>query len=267
MKSKFYSLTTLIFLSGSVAFGQITDSLRITYDGTEGGQFCKMQGATKCYMYSGAGTTGPNFAWEHIVGNWGVDDGLGEMAGTGTANEWSFTIHLYDYYSDTANTTNPVHQDSTIYRIGVVFQNGDGTVEGKDDNCNEFFIIDCHTANVRAVDGDNNSFPGLTAEWVQPPSAVDELANVKTITAYPNPASSAVHLSFNSTERIDMLRVNVMDVMGKQVAQLYNGSADQGTHELIWDGTANGSAVENGIYFFVIENGQDAMTKHVMILR
>jgi hypothetical protein len=266
MKRKLYSVATLFCLS-SAAFAQLSDSLRINYDGTKGGQFCNMTGSTECYYYSGAGSSGPNFAWEHIVGNWGAGDSIGKMKPTGQTDKWTITIHIPDYYTDSTTCTNPAAPGATIYKIGVVFVNADGTKEGKDNSCNEFFIINVNTDTVRAVDGDGDSFVGLTAQWAFPAGVNTELSNVTGISLAPNPSSSQVRIGFEVTDQADRIEVKVLNSIGQEIATVFDGSRNPGNHTMVWDGTMNGSPVDNGIYFVNITNGSEVVSKRLMIIR
>ncbi len=86
---------------------------------------------TKVYMHAGIGDdTNP---WEHVVGNWGQDDGVGEMTNDGNGN-WSITITPQTYFSLTAA------QASSATKMGMVFRNEDGSQEFKDTGCADFIF-------------------------------------------------------------------------------------------------------------------------------
>ena len=108
------------------------DEITIIYDATQGTS--GLVGATKVYMHGGVvidAPTGTN--WEHVVGNWGADDGLGEMIKvSGEADKWQITLTPRTYYSVPAN--------ETIYRLSMVFRNADGTKEGKNDTNGDIYI-------------------------------------------------------------------------------------------------------------------------------
>ncbi|MGB0369380.1 MAG: hypothetical protein ACPGD8_08225, partial [Flavobacteriales bacterium] len=71
------------------------DSLRIVYDASQG--TTGLVGASEVYLHSGIQTV-PFGGWEYVIGNWGFDDGLGEMTSLGN-DMWSITIHVEDYYA------------------------------------------------------------------------------------------------------------------------------------------------------------------------
>ncbi|WP_223269252.1 alpha-amylase family glycosyl hydrolase [Polaribacter sp. IC063] len=77
----------------------------------------------KVYMHAGIGDKSNAFGF-NVIGNWGLDDGVGEM--TLNANgTYSITITPQTYFDLTAAQIN------TAARIGMVFRNADGTQELK----------------------------------------------------------------------------------------------------------------------------------------
>jgi hypothetical protein len=69
---------------------------------------------------------------------------------------------------------------------------------------------------------------------------------------YPNPFSSLTSISF-SNERREFVDVQIVDVLGKQCAQLFSGEANAGKHSYEW----NATSMTAGVYFFTVrtENG------------
>ncbi len=105
------------------------DSLTIVYDATQGQS--DLSGSNSVYMHSSfeyAPMGGPVSPW---VGNWGVNDGLGEMTNIGE-DLWSITINVYDYYG--------INPDSSVNGLFMVFRNATGTSTGKDENGNDIFL-------------------------------------------------------------------------------------------------------------------------------
>ncbi len=118
-----------LVLNPGVSITPQGDSLTIVYDATQGQT--GLVGAEKVYMHSSFEYVpfgGSVLPW---VGNWGEDDGLGEMTSIGE-DLWSITIHVYDYYN--------IPQDSIINGLFMVFRNADGTQTGKDNNGNDIFL-------------------------------------------------------------------------------------------------------------------------------
>ncbi len=111
----------------SLAISTFEDSLEIIYDATQGQT--GLVGANKVYMHSGAEMV-PFGGWQNTVGNWGQDDGVGQMTNIG-ANRWRIRILPYAYYNYPANVT--------PNGIFFVFRNADGTAVGKDNAGNDIW--------------------------------------------------------------------------------------------------------------------------------
>jgi len=105
------------------------DSITIIYDATQG--VSGLAGAETVYMHSGATIT-PQGEWNYIAGNWGQDNGIGRMTSLGN-NQWSITFNPQNYYGYPPGTT--------IAGLWMVFRNADGTLEGKDDNNQNIYVI------------------------------------------------------------------------------------------------------------------------------
>ena len=99
--------------------------IRIIYDATQG--TAGLVGATTVYMHSGVIIDGPDSEnWTNVVGNWGQDDGVGQMTPvTGQTDLWEITL------SPTAREYYGVAQGTTMFRLSMVFRNADGSAEGK----------------------------------------------------------------------------------------------------------------------------------------
>jgi hypothetical protein len=69
---------------------------------------------------------------------------------------------------------------------------------------------------------------------------------------HPNPLSSSTAISF-STQRRSVVEVRIVDVLGKECAQLFKGELDPGTHSYEWKATT----MTAGVYFCTVrtENG------------
>ena len=86
---------------------------------------------TKVYLHSGVGDDAN--PWTYVVGNWGQDDGVGEMTDNGDGT-WSITFVPETYYGLTSA------QAADITKMGMVFRNEDGTQEFKDNGCVDFIF-------------------------------------------------------------------------------------------------------------------------------
>ena len=68
------------------------------------------------------------------------------------------------------------------------------------------------------------------------------------------------------TYQVDLagdLQVTVHNVLGQQVAELYNGHQSYGSHSLIWDA----SNMASGMYFVRVEAGSDVAVQKLMLMK
>lgn len=112
---------------------EINQQITITVDINTTDSDCNgMNNPNKVYLHSGVGTDSD--AWDTaVVGNWGQDDGVGEMSDNGDGT-WSITFIPQSYYNLTEA------EASTITKMGMVFRSEDGSQELKDNGCSDFFF-------------------------------------------------------------------------------------------------------------------------------
>ena len=107
---------------------EVNQSVTITVDINSNDTNCNsISNPDSVYMHAGIGDD--NSPWGYsVVGNWGQDDGVGQMSDNGNGT-WSITIVPEDYFGLTAA------QVSSATSMGMVFRNEDGTQELKDQGC------------------------------------------------------------------------------------------------------------------------------------
>ena len=108
------------------------EPLTIIYNASQG--TTALEGATKVYMHAGVITDSESgTSWQHVVGNWANDDGIGQMTKVvGEVDKWELTLDPRTYFS--------VPSNETIYRIGMVYRSADGSQEGKSDSNEDIFL-------------------------------------------------------------------------------------------------------------------------------
>jgi len=130
------ALFCLLFLISLAGFGQEgmvqiepadadgEKEIRVIYDASLGDS--QLEGAAKVYMHSGVITDGPaGTSWQYVVGNWGADDGIGEMTPVaGETDVWEITLSpsARDYYDVPGN--------ENMFRLAMVFRSADGNQKG-----------------------------------------------------------------------------------------------------------------------------------------
>lgn len=216
----------------------------------------------KVYIHSGLCTNSSAFCnsnvvgsgsmgWEHIVGNWGMDDGIGQMTFVGNG-VWSMDIDLDTYYTQNISAgSTPMPNGATPYTIGLVFRDKDGTFEGKDDQCGDIFITNLNTNNPQVVQGTTNTpFPAVTVTKLV---SIDASQRLSRFDLYPNPSTGKVNLGYELTGSHHKVSVTVFDATGKEVARLQQEATYTGTQELVW------TAPQSGMYFVVLQDGQEVL--------
>ena len=112
---------------------EVNESITITVDINSTSTNCNtINNPSKVYMHSGIGNDSDPWGF-NVIGNWGQDDGVGEMTNT-SGNNWSITIIPETYFNLTS-----VQVENAI-KMGMVFRNSDGTQELKANGCSDFFF-------------------------------------------------------------------------------------------------------------------------------
>lgn len=137
----------------------------------------ELQGADKIYMHSGVitdDTANPqNANWVGIVGNWGMDDGIGEMTKVSPeGNLWQIKLTPKTYYNLSGN--------QHPYWIAVVFRNANGNLKATADQ----------TAVFNGISTSNGDFFLQNSGTV---SAADPIILSHSI--FPNPTLGLINLS------------------------------------------------------------------------
>ncbi|MEM6963979.1 MAG: alpha-amylase family glycosyl hydrolase [Bacteroidota bacterium] len=100
------------------------DNATLIFDATQGNG--ELVGASKVYLHHGAVTDAPDgTAWSYVVGNWGQDDGVGEMTQVpGEDNKWQieFAPTIRAHFGAPTNVD--------IFRLSLVFRSADGNTKG-----------------------------------------------------------------------------------------------------------------------------------------
>ncbi|TMM31522.1 T9SS type A sorting domain-containing protein [Polaribacter aestuariivivens] len=120
-------------VSLNVSAIEVDEPVTITVDINSTDSNCNgLSNPSKVYMHSGIGDKTNAFGFS-VVGNWGQDDGVGEMTPNGDGT-YSITITPQTYYGLTQE------QADNAAQIGMVFRNADGSQELKASGCNDFIF-------------------------------------------------------------------------------------------------------------------------------
>nr|WP_315143679.1 alpha-amylase family glycosyl hydrolase [uncultured Flavobacterium sp.] len=173
----------------------VTDPITITVSFSS--STCNTMGSTpqKVYMHSGIGNDTNAFGFA-VVGNWGVDDGIGLMTNNGNGT-WSKTITPSTYFGLNSS------QQSTATKLGIVFRNANGTQElKKAPSCSDF-IFNVGSFQVTLNTPSENSTTILASGGSLNITATNTNAvanyNLKSNGASINTASATASYAFNHT--------------------------------------------------------------------
>jgi glycosidase len=116
----FYSLTAQMVYLSPVSAGA-EDEVTLTFNATEGEG--NLIGAEKVYLHHGVVLSGEDGTdWNYVIGNWGQDDGVGEMTKVpGETDVWEIT------FAPTVRSYFGVPLGQNIFRISCVFRTADGS--------------------------------------------------------------------------------------------------------------------------------------------
>ncbi len=112
----------------------------------------------------------------------------------------------------------------------------------------------------------NESRPSKEVSWV----AGSKVAVPEALAIFgnhPNPFVTDTKIRFNVPQR-GVVKVDIVDVLGRHVRSLANTSLPAGTHELAWDGRdESGLPVPSGVYLVVVRENGLVATHLLTILR
>ena len=149
------------------AFPTRSEQVTITLDATG----TALETATKIYYHSGVGTDVPDsYQFSKAIGNWGTDDGVGEMTQIGTSNEWEITLSSIETYYALAT-------NDDAFALNFLFRNASGTANEDNNGANyhlainpeNYFLITNPTYNPYLVET-NQPFnitgeANISADW------------------------------------------------------------------------------------------------------
>ena len=79
---------------------------------------------------------------------------------------------------------------------------------------------------------------------------------------YPNPFNPATHIQFTIPEQTDV-KLQIFDVLGRQVDVLVNKTLPIGHHEILW----SPNNLSSGFYFYKLEAGSFMQTRKMILLK
>jgi flagellar hook assembly protein FlgD len=84
---------------------------------------------------------------------------------------------------------------------------------------------------------------------------------------YPNPFNPVTTIRYELS-REGHLKLRVVNLLGQQIATLYNGLQSEGFHEITWTGRdAFGRNASTGIYFLVLETEDRTHHRKMLLIK
>ncbi|MFN9882007.1 MAG: T9SS type A sorting domain-containing protein [Bacteroidota bacterium] len=250
MKKLYTTLAMAAIMIGSMTFAnaQALGGFKITYDATTG---CTgLPGAPSVYCHSGAGTAAGT-AWSYVVGNWGQDDGIGQMTMDGV-DIWALTFNdPIAYYSQAGN--GPIPGGESIFRVGMVFRSADGTLEGKADSCVDIFVDFNEDGSI------TSSFVGVFVEY-NAGVGINKIENVATISNFPNPATTETIFVYD-LKTTSNVALRVLNAMGQEIALVASGTQSPSLYKYAY----NTADLTNGVYFYQLNVNGKTVTKSFVV--
>ncbi|HBC47636.1 MAG TPA: hypothetical protein DCZ43_11360, partial [candidate division Zixibacteria bacterium] len=91
--------------------------------------------------------------------------------------------------------------------------------------------------------------------------------NISLDNLYPNPFNSSVEIRY-SANSVQHVSLDVIDLLGRQITNLFDGNCQAGSNRIIWDGkSGDGQDVSSGIYFVRLAASGRSQIKKAVLLR
>ena len=147
-------------------------------------------------------------------------------------------------------------EDFTLLKIRFKAQYFTGTAETQ-------LVVGNFTANETdltqsAVSG-NVIIHGITTGITAVGNAGDQ------ITIYPNPFNETLNIKLQQANE-GLVDVEVYDLFGRKIATIFNGPMHCGENLIVWDGTARGAKLENGLYLVSVKRSGKVETVKVQLI-
>ena len=129
----------------------------------------------------------------------------------------------------------------------------------------DFEIKSGNTYSYRLTDVSEDGKKTVHQDNIVEVEYMDQLSNAETFTisnVYPNPFNPSTTIEFSIPEKQNV-KVNIFDMQGKMVSELYNGMKNSGSHKIGW----NASDYPSGVYFVHLTNGQKLSIQKCIFLK
>ncbi len=92
-------------------------------------------------------------------------------------------------------------------------------------------------------------------------------SNISDLNLFPNPVSSSASISFSLNET-KTVSIKIYDITGREIKTLVNEKLNAGEHQIAWNITnQNNQPVDAGIYFVIINEGDNIVSKKITVIK
>jgi hypothetical protein len=109
------------------------------------------------------------------------------------------------------------------------------------------YALGVDTSNIYAATGDGNIWRRPLSQFA---SVTHQMPAVSSLTSHPNPFRQKTTLSFFS-HRSGVAQISIINLLGQEVARLFDGELNAGAHSFAWDA----HAMPPGMYVCVVRRG------------
>ena len=210
---------------------------------------------------------GGDFHYEYVLYNRSATQGVGSFSVPIAGNVTDIGFHDYD--ADAANDW--THSISN----GMLTWTANSQEIGFQEACNFRFntTVDSETGIVSGETYYNSLSFDISNVQVPQAGASGVLAGAQSFedfvitTAQPNPFADRTEVRFSLARETDVT-LSVIDVTGRSVRVLHEGTTAAGITRTVWDGRdASGSRVASGVYFFRLDSASRSTTYKTTLLR
>ncbi|MCK5331305.1 MAG: T9SS type A sorting domain-containing protein, partial [Candidatus Marinimicrobia bacterium] len=134
-----------------------------------------------------------------------------------------------------------------------------------DENIDESFVVLLEKFRINENPVISNSMIGLIMLSVGDEAVLPTEYQLRQ--NFPNPFNPVTTIRYDLPE-ISHVRIDIYDILGREVATLVNRREEAGYRAILWDGTDNsGRVLGSGVYFYQINATNYTKTKKMLLIK
>ncbi len=208
---------------------------------------------------------------------WHIDDAKATVNNTDNANEWYPGMNAANHYRVALEPADGLWEIEKKGDYGDANDPWPGGLTRRDFDATTTPNSDSYQIGVSYVKVGNisNSAATMTADLfvglsagVDPGDPVTLPTSIELAQNYPNPFNPSTTIDF-TTNVATRARLEIYDLLGRQVRTLLDGPVDAGATSVVWDGHDGADRpVASGVYFYRLSAGEaDSQTKKMLLVK